>query len=71
MKRQSQNQRLLAHLESEGSITPGEALLVHGIFRLAARINDLRDAGHDIETVMHVDRAGKRYARYWLQGVAA
>ena len=69
--KQTQNKRLLAHLEENGSITPGEALLVHGVFRLAARINELREMGYSIDTVMHVDATGKRYARYWLQEVTA
>ena len=42
-----------------------EALREIGSFRLAARVWDLRDAGHHIETDM-VTVNGKRIARYRL-----
>lgn len=48
----SQNDRLLAYLKTRKSIGPIEALNVLGIFRLAARVRDLRDQGHDIKTTM-------------------
>jgi len=38
----SQEQRLLQYLKDHGSINPMEALQELGIFRLAARVNDLR-----------------------------
>ena len=56
---------ILQHLREHGSITPREALDEYGCFRLAARINELRKAGHDIETMW--TRFGKqRWARYRL-----
>ena len=42
----SQNDRLLNHLQTKGSINPMEAWHELGIYRLAARCNDLRNTGH-------------------------
>lgn len=60
------NQAILKHLESGKSISPMEALVVHGCLRLAAAICDLRQAGHIIKTDIHHDTNGKQYARYSL-----
>lgn len=46
----TQEQALLAYLNRYGSITPMEALRELHIYRLAARVKDLRDAGHTITT---------------------
>jgi hypothetical protein len=64
--RKAQTQKILEYLKSGKTISPGEALVWAGSFRLAARIKDLRDAGHVIETEMKADENGKRYARYRL-----
>jgi len=54
-----------------GSITPIEALREIGCFRLAARIHELKAAGHNIHQEM-IERTGKRtnkkmrFARYTL-----
>lgn len=61
----SQVKQLKAHLDSGQSITPMEALHKFGIFRLAARANDLRSQGMNIITEMVNDDNGKRYARYF------
>lgn len=45
----TQNDRLLAYLKEHGSIDPFEAWSMLGIYRLGARIFDLRQEGHDIE----------------------
>lgn len=47
-------------------ITALDALNECGSFRLAARISDLRDDGHDIRTVTETTPHGKRIARYVL-----
>lgn len=60
----SQIDRILAHLRSE-PITPMQALMNYGCFRLAARIRDLRDDGHEIHTEQ-VELDDKRFARYTL-----
>ena len=60
----SQANAILSHLK-RGPITPLDALDRYGCFRLAARIADLRGAGHPIKTEW-VERQGKRFARYRL-----
>lgn len=61
----SQCKMILAHLKSGKSITPIDALAEYGCFRLASRICDLRQDGHNIHKEMERDeRTGKRFARY-------
>lgn len=66
----SQCQRLLARLE-RGPITPMDAWVELGIYRLAARVADLKDAGHKIvkQTVNVANRFGEscRVAMYSLE----
>lgn len=63
----SQNQQILSHLESGKSITPLFALNKFGVFRLGARIWDLRRAGHPIIRHMAYDRKSrKHFAMYSL-----
>ena len=47
---ESQNKRLLAYLQAGQSIDPLEAWQELGIYRLSARIHDLRDEGQLIST---------------------
>ncbi len=61
----SQETQILQHLR-RGPITPLQALDRYQCFRLAARISDLKDKGHRIETEM-VRRDNKRFARYRLK----
>lgn len=61
----TQTARILTHIKRE-PITPIQALNLYGCFRLAARISDLRDQGHVIDTEM-VESNGKRYAKYRLR----
>ena len=63
----SQADAILEHLKAGNSITPVDALRDFGCFRLAARIDELRQRGHDIETITE-KRNGKKYARYALRG---
>jgi hypothetical protein len=53
-------------IERPEGITALDALDGAGSFRLAARIADLRAAGHDIVTEMETLSNGKRIARYHL-----
>ena len=48
----TQSELILAYMKKHGSITPLDALLEIGCFRLGARIWDLKQAGHNIETEM-------------------
>ena len=61
----SHTTKILSILEKGRSITPIQALEKFGCFRLAARINDLRQAGLEIKTEM-IEKAGKKFARYTL-----
>lgn len=58
--RPSQAARILQHLRERGPITPLEALELHGVLRLAARIHELRAEGHPIacESIGVKTRAG-------------
>ena len=61
----SQANEILAHLKRGKRLTAMVALYKFDVFRLAARIRDLRDSGYAIQSRM-VDRGGKRVAEYWL-----
>ena len=63
-----QNHASLEHLKTNGSITPIDALMLFGCFRLGARIYDLREQGHEIETKRVTDNKGKNYAEYNYRG---
>jgi len=60
----SQTNDILAYMQKK-PITPLDALKKFGCLRLAARINDLRDAGHFVKTDI-VKKNGKKFARYSL-----
>ena len=66
----TQKQMILAHMKEAGSITPGVAMEEYGVFRLAARIADLKEDGVEIRTEIEKrrNRYGKtvRCARYRL-----
>ena len=63
----TQSDRILRHLSDGGTITALGALERFGCLRLAARIADLRAAGHTIKTTDVHDRVnGKRYALYYI-----
>ena len=70
----TQKKKILRHLETFGSIDPVQALQEYGVFRLAARIEELRQK-HEIEThlVKTINRFGEevRYGRYVLVRKAA
>jgi len=61
----NQNQQTLEALK-RGPITAIDAI-EYGCFRLAARVKDLRELGHDIHTELCVNKDGKRFARYTLR----
>jgi hypothetical protein len=60
----TQSDTILTMLK-RGPVTPLEALHGAGCFRLAARVKDLRDRGHDIKTRI-VKRGGSRFAEYYI-----
>lgn len=63
----SQSGRILAHLLEGNTVTPLQAIGVFGAYRLAARIKELRNAGHKIKTTMKRDPVGRPYAEYSLR----
>lgn len=65
-KRQTQADTVLQHLQSGKRISPAVAINVYGIYRLAPAIHILRKRGYNIDTVMHGDMVGKKYASYKL-----
>ena len=69
----SQKQQILDHLRSIDPVTndyrgltPYEAIGLYRCFRLAARIEELRDEGHKIVSIRKTDRTGKTYAKYFI-----
>lgn len=64
---QSQKDVLLKHLLAGKTITPMKAMMVYGIGRLAARIRELREEGHNIVTALKEDERGHQYAEYRIQ----
>lgn len=62
----SQKQVILRHLQQRAHLTPLEAMGLYGIFRLAARVYDLRNEGFDIATDVRYDLRGRPYSRYSL-----
>ncbi len=60
----TQNNTLLKHMMTGRSISPLEALGLYGVFRLAARMFELKSIGVDIQKVTKVDINGKQYAEY-------
>lgn len=59
----TQREAIYEYIKRNGTITPMEALMNFGCFRLSARILELRGQGHDIRTESETDN-GKTYARY-------
>lgn len=67
MKIKAQRECVLKHLEAHGRITQGEALTFYKCRRLAARICELREVGHEIQTVMVPSEDGNPYAEYTME----
>jgi hypothetical protein len=60
----SQTADILRHLKRK-AITPLEALDMYGCLRLAARVNELRNSGHDVKT-RTITQGRKQFAQYYL-----
>ena len=69
-----QTDKILMYMQTEGEITPLDALREFNCMRLAARISDLRKAGHKIGRRIEkgTNRCGEivHYAVYWLEVAA-
>lgn len=64
---QTQNAKILAHLQNGGRITSLSALDNFGCLRLSARIKDLRDRGHDIQSQFITVPSGKKVKQYFME----
>lgn len=63
----TQNQRILKHLRKAGSITVREAIVEYSIQSLTKRIQELRDDGYNIISVVKRHPVtGQKYTRYIL-----
>lgn len=62
----TQNEQILEHLQSGERLSPLQALRLYGVFRLGARIWDLKRLGHDIKMELIEVGDGKHVAEYWL-----
>lgn len=69
-----QTDKILMYMQTEGEITPLDALREFNCMRLAARISDLRKAGYKIGRRIEkgTNRFGEtvHYAVYWLEVAA-
>lgn len=68
MERETQNKKVLKYMQQHGSITTAEAAHHLRIYRLSARIFDLRKAGYNIvgDWIYNEYGTGTRYVRYRL-----
>lgn len=62
----SQNEKIKNYLLSGKSLTPIQALNKFGCFRLASRINNLRNEGLKISTTI-VNKNNKKFAEYKIK----
>jgi hypothetical protein len=67
MKLTPQATKVLAHLQSVGSITNVEANAVHRVRSLSRRITEIQDAGVRIAKTRRRDVTGQVYVRYSLE----
>ena len=68
-KKMTQNSLILKHLQENKKINPLEALNLYGCFRLGARIYNLKQEGHNIETKMKNNGVKKNhFAEYHYKG---
>ena len=66
-----QARTVLRHLKKHKSISPAEAMIVHGITRLASCIHEIRHrAGYGVQTELRKDDHGHKYASYALAVVS-
>ena len=64
---QSQNTKILAHLKNGGRVTSLSALEDFGCLRLSARIKELRDRGHNVQSETITLPNGKRVSQYFIE----
>ena len=64
----SQKDQILQYMRTGEAITPLQALGAFGCLRLAARVDELRRAGHGIQVEKVTLNSGKQVAQYRLVG---
>lgn len=64
---ETQNRRILAHLQNGGTVTSLTALYDFGCLRLSGRIFELREAGYPVEDKWVETPSGKRVKMYFLR----
>lgn len=65
MAKLSQNDKIMMWLKTNRAINPAQAFTELGIYRLSARIKELREKGYDIRTLMTETKNGEtKYATY-------
>ena len=62
----SQNDSILAYMQSGNRITPIEALNLFKCFRLTSRICGLRQRGFEIKKEFVKVNSGKKVMSYWI-----
>ena len=62
----TQNQKILKALKRGRKLTAMKALKEFKCFRLASRINDLKNQGFNIVSTLKKTKDGKRFAEYQL-----
>jgi hypothetical protein len=62
----TQEQAILKYMKTVGPITPMEALRYFGCFRLSARILELRQEGHTIDSTI-IKRGRSHVAQYSIK----
>ncbi len=67
LPRMSQKQLILKHLTTGRNLSQHAARELYRVERLAARITELKDDGHDIVTISAQDVTGRRYSLYRLR----
>lgn len=66
IKRKAQTVKILEYMKTHDGITAEEACLRLNVWRLAARIKDLRKQGYTITTEMIKAPSGERFGLYRL-----
>ena len=67
----TQEQAILRHLRKGKTLTALEALALCGSYRLAARVHQLRQDGHNIKAKRRISYGGARVAEYYLDSSRA
>ena len=62
----NQSKEILGYLEKGNKITAIDALDRFGCLRLASRINDLKNKGHEIKAKL-IHKNKKKWSEYWIE----